>query len=60
MARPKVFFGSNVGLKLTKDIDLRFRTASSETGKSLSDLIRETLAPTWGKGKKSQEIKTDQ
>lgn len=60
MGRPKMFHGSNVGLRLPKDMDLRLRAAAIETGKSLSDLIRETLAPAWGKGKKSQEIRTGQ
>jgi len=60
MARPKIFFGSNVGLRLPKDVDLRLRAASLETGKSLSDLIRETLTPVWGKAQKAQEIRTGQ
>ena len=60
MARPKLFFGSNVGLRLPREIDLRLRAASLETGRTLSDLIRETLAQTWGKGKKGQEIRVGQ
>jgi hypothetical protein len=60
MARPKIFHGSNVGLKLPKDIDVRLRAASLETGRTLSDLIRETLAPTWGKVQNPQEIRTGQ
>jgi hypothetical protein len=50
MARPKLFHGGPVGVRLPKEIDLRLRTAALETGKSLSDLIRETLGPVWGKG----------
>lgn len=60
MARPKVFHGGNVGLRLPKDIDLRLRAAALETGRSLSDLIRESLAQTWGEGRKAQEIRTGQ
>lgn len=56
MARPKIFHGSNVGLKLPRDIDLRLRAASLETGRSLSDLIRETLAATWGKVQNPREV----
>jgi len=48
MARPKVFHGGGVGLKLPLDINLRLRAAALETGKSLSELIRETLAARWG------------
>ena len=55
MARPKIFHGGNVGVRLPKDIDLRLRAASLETGKSLSELIRTTLAQTWSKGQKIQE-----
>jgi predicted HicB family RNase H-like nuclease len=60
MARPKRFHGGNVGVRLPKDVDLCLRAASLSTGKSLSDLIRETLAQTWGKGHKAQEIRTGQ
>ena len=60
MARPKVFHGSNVGVKLPKDIDVRLRAASLETGKTLSALIRETLTPVWGKVQKPQEMQTGQ
>jgi hypothetical protein len=56
MARPKVFHGGNVGVRLPKDVDLRLRATALETGRSLSDLIRETLAQAWGKGHKVQEI----
>lgn len=58
MARPKVFNGGNVGVRLPRDIDQRLRAASLETGRSLSDLIRETLAETWGKGRTGREIRT--
>ncbi|MGD0971255.1 MAG: ribbon-helix-helix protein, CopG family [Desulfobaccales bacterium] len=51
MGRPKIFHGSNVGVKLPKDVDTRLRAAALETGRTLSDLIRETLAQTWGKGR---------
>jgi hypothetical protein len=47
MARPKVFHGGMVGLKLPEDINIRLRAAALETGKTLSELIRETLAPVW-------------
>jgi len=57
MARPKVFHGGNVGVRLPRDVDLRLRAAALETGKSLSDLIRETLALTWGAKQKGQEVK---
>lgn len=60
MARPIMFHGGNVGVRLPKDIDLRLRAASLETGKSLSDLIRETLAQTWGKVQKPRELRTSQ
>lgn len=60
MARPKVFHGGNMGVRLPRDIDLRLRAASLETGKSLSDLIRECLAQTWGKVQKTQETRTGQ
>ncbi len=60
MARPKILHGGNVGVRLPRDIDLCLRAASLETGKSLSDLIRETLARTWGKGQKAQEIRAGQ
>lgn len=60
MAAPKRFHGSNVGVRLSKDVDTRLRAASIETGRSLSDLIRETLSLTWGKGQKAQEIRTGQ
>lgn len=49
-----------MGVRLPKDIDLRLRAAALETGKSLSELIRETLAPTWGKGQKVHEMRTGQ
>lgn len=57
MARPKVFHGGNVGVRLPKDVDIRLRAAALETGKTLSDLIRETLAQTWGAGQKAQEMR---
>jgi len=58
MARPKLFHGGPVGVRLPKDIDLRLRAAAFETGLTLSDLIRETLAPIWGSGQKTREAKT--
>jgi hypothetical protein len=57
MARPKVFHGGNVGVRLPRDVDLRLRAAAIETGKTLSDLIRETLAMTWGAKQKAQEMR---
>jgi len=60
LARPKLFHGGNIGVRLPRDVDLRLRAASLETGKSLSDLIRETLAPVWGKTKRGQNIETRQ
>jgi predicted HicB family RNase H-like nuclease len=57
MARPKIFHGGNVGVRLPRDIDLRLRAAALETGKSLSHLIRETLAQTWGAGQKAPEMR---
>ena len=60
MARPKIFHGSNVGVKLPRDVDLRLRAASLKTGKTLSDLIRETLIPVWGKNQKPQEMRAGQ
>lgn len=60
MGRPKIFHGSNVGLKLPRDIDVRLRAEALKTGKSLSDLIRETSAPAWGKGQKAQGKRTGQ
>ena len=60
MARPKIFHGGYVGLRLPRDIDLRLRAAALESGKSLSDLIRETLAPVWGKIQKAQNVETRQ
>lgn len=56
MARPKQFHGGNIGVRLPRDIDLMLRAKALETGRSLSDLIRETLAPTWGKRQKAQEM----
>jgi len=60
MARPKKFYGGNIGVRLPRDIDLGLRVASLQSGRTLSDLIRETLAQTWGKGRKPQEMRTDQ
>ena len=60
MARPKMFHGGNVGVRLPKDVDIRLRAASLETGRSLSDLIRETLILTYGKGQKVHEMRTGQ
>jgi hypothetical protein len=60
MARPKIYHGGNVGVRLPKDIDLCLRAASLSTGRSLSDLIRETLAQTWGRGQKVQEMQNGQ
>jgi hypothetical protein len=60
MGRPKIFHGSNVGLRLPKDIDLRLRAKSLETGRTLSDLIREALGEVWRKGQKGQEMRTGQ
>ena len=57
MARPKIFHGGNVGVRLPRDIDLSLRAASLETGKSLSALIRETLAQTWSAGQKAPEMR---
>jgi hypothetical protein len=53
MGQPKLFHGF-IGVKLPADINLRLRAASLETGKSLSDLIRETLTPMWGKASRAQ------
>jgi hypothetical protein len=58
MARPKMFHGSNVGVKLPQDIDLRLRAAALDSGRTLSDLIRETLAQTWGRGQGMQTGET--
>jgi hypothetical protein len=60
MARPKIYHGGNVGVRLPKDIDLCLRAASLSTGRSLSDLILETLAQTWGRGQKVQEMQNGQ
>jgi hypothetical protein len=60
MARPKVYYGSNVGLRLHRDVDLCLRAAALQTGRTLSDLIRETLAQTWGKGQGAKEIQPGQ
>jgi predicted HicB family RNase H-like nuclease len=56
MARPKKFHGGNVAVRLPKDVDIRLRAAALESGKTLSDLIRETLAPVWGKVEKPREM----
>ncbi len=50
MSAKKRFEGGYVGVKLPQDVNTRLRAASLETGRTLSDLIRETLAQTWGKG----------
>jgi len=60
MARPKVFYGSTVGVKLSRDLDLVLRGKALETGRTLSDLIRESLIATWRKGQKIQEMQTEQ
>lgn len=57
MARPKLFHGGNIGVRLPRDIDLCLRAAALRTGKSLSELIGETLATTWGEGQKAQETR---
>ena len=57
MARPKVFHGGNVGVRLPRDVDLRLRATALETGKSLSDLIREALSLTWGTVQNNQEVR---
>jgi hypothetical protein len=57
MARPKQFHGSNVGVKLPRELDLMLRAAALDSGRTLSDLIRETLAQRWGKARKPQEIR---
>ena len=58
MGRPKIYQGM-VGVYLPRDVDLRLRAAALETGKSLSDLIRETLARTWGAGQKAPEMRAE-
>lgn len=60
MARPKIFHGGNVGVRLPRDIDVCLRATALQTGRSLSDLIRETLAQTWGKVQKPRELRTGQ
>jgi hypothetical protein len=60
MARPKIFNGSTVGLRLPKDIDLCLRAAAVESGRSISELVRETLSQSWGKEKKNQEARNEQ
>jgi hypothetical protein len=58
LGAPKRFCGGYVGLKLPHDINVRLRAASLESGRTLSDLIRETLASRWGKGQKAQAQET--
>ncbi len=57
MARPKIFHGTCVGIKLPKDVDTRVRAAALKSGKTISDIVRETLAQAWGKPK-GQELHT--
>jgi hypothetical protein len=47
--RPKIYHGSTIGVKLPRDVDLCLRAEALKTGKSISELVRETLA-SWGKG----------
>jgi hypothetical protein len=48
VARPKMFHGGNVGVRLPKEVDIRLRATSLETGRSLADLIREALMQDYG------------
>jgi hypothetical protein len=58
--RPKIYHGSTIGLRLPRDIDLLIRAKSLESGRSLSELVRESLIATWRKGQKGQETRTGQ
>jgi hypothetical protein len=59
MARPKVFHGSIVGVKLSESVDSRLRKEAEETGKSLSCLIRNALMKVWGDDPQFQKMRSD-
>lgn len=48
--RPKTFSGSAVEMRLPALMSIRIKAAAQEKGKSISDVIRETLAPVFGAG----------
>ena len=47
MARPKKFHGGMIGLKLPAEINIRLRVEAKETGKTLSQIVREILEARW-------------
>jgi hypothetical protein len=53
--RPKVYTGTQIGIKLPVEMDLKLRTEAQKTGKSISDLVRSTLQEKWGNGKEQGE-----
>jgi predicted DNA-binding protein len=48
MAMKKVYKGGLVGVRISEEINSRIRKEAVETGRTLSDLVRETLSQKWG------------
>lgn len=56
MAAPKKY-GSQVALHLPAELNQSIRAAAAATGKTLSDVIRESLQIIWGKdGAKGKDL----
>ena len=55
MARPKIYHGM-IGVYLPEELDTALRVAAKVTGKSLSDLVRESLCKAWGVGQEPREM----
>jgi predicted DNA-binding protein len=60
VARPKIYYGGNVGVRLSRELDIRLRAASLESGRSLADIIREALMKNFEKTQNHREMRSGQ
>jgi hypothetical protein len=46
--RPKTYGGTQVGIRLNAMLDLRIRSEAQRSGRTISQLVRDTLLEKWG------------
>lgn len=49
--RPKTFGGTQIGVRLPGLVDIRIRSEAERSGRTISEIVRQTLISKWGDGK---------
>ena len=49
--RPKTYAVKQIGVKLPGLVDIRIRSEALKSGRTISELVRDTLVEKWGNGK---------